>query len=115
MASSCTVHEMEDLNTSDHFPISVEFSWKLEKTNQPRDFQWEMIDWRMAKREEALENFQAEIQENLCLLLGNRRDSEMQLNTEIRYVAQLLVDIARRTLPQLQPRKKTRIRDDTLS
>ena len=30
MASSCTVHEMEDLNTSDHLPISVEFSWMLE-------------------------------------------------------------------------------------
>ena len=30
MASSCTVHEMEDLNTSDHPPISVEFSWMLE-------------------------------------------------------------------------------------
>ena len=75
MASSCTEHEMEDLNTSDHLLISVEFSWKLEKTNQPQDFQWEMIDWRMAKRDGALEIFQAEIQENLYLLLGNRCDS----------------------------------------
>ena len=34
---------------------------------------------------------------------------------EIRKVAQLLVDTTRRILPQLQPRKKTRMRDDTLS
>ena len=78
MASSCTVHEMEDLNTTDHLPISVEFSWTLEKTNQPWDFQWEMIDWRMSKRDGALEIFQAEIQENLYLLVGNRHDSENQ-------------------------------------
>lgn len=74
-----------------------------------------MIDWRMAKRDGVLEIFQADIQENLCLLLGNRRDSEMQLNTEIRHVAQLSVDTATRTFPQPQSQKKTRISDDTLS
>ena len=44
MASSCTVHEMEDLSISDHLSVSVKFAWMLKETNQHLDFQWEIID-----------------------------------------------------------------------
>lgn len=99
MVSSCAVHEMEDLNISDHLPISMELSWTVAKTGQQCDFQWDRRDWKMVKGSGALEAFQAEVQAHLGHFLGGMQDDNTHLDSEIRKVAQLLVDTARRTTP----------------
>lgn len=47
----------------------------------------------------ALEGFQAEVQAQLGPFLGEMQDDNTHLDSEIRKVAQLLVDTARRTIP----------------
>ena len=57
LASPCTVQEMEDLNASDHLPISVCVSCSGPSRSEPCDFQWSRIDWRRSESSGALEDF----------------------------------------------------------
>ena len=115
LASPCTVREMEDLNTSDHLPISVCLSYPAPILSVPGEFQWPRIDWRRAGSSGALENFQAELQAKLSPFLEGVCEDRGQLDDQIKQVAGLLVDTARETLPEVQSRRRVRMKDDILS
>ena len=69
----------------------------------------------MARWSGALDVFAAEVQTRLAPLLVGVYDDPEQMSCEIVLVAGLLTDAAEKLLPCVQPRRRTRWRDDTLS
>ena len=59
--------------------------------------------------------FMSEVQGRLALLLIGVYDGPDQINIEIELVVGLLTDTAEKLLPCVQPRRKTKWKDDTLS
>ena len=63
MASPCVVHEMQDLNTSDHLPISVCLHVITAPIpSQKHEVHWTNVEWRKAEGSRALEAFRGELQ-----------------------------------------------------
>ena len=115
MASPCVVHEMQDLNTSDHLPISVCLSFTAPIPSQKHEVHWTNVDWRKAEGSGALEAFRGEVQARLSPLLDVVYESGEHLDAHIKHVATLMVEAAEETLPVVQPRRKVRMKDDVLS
>ena len=115
MASPCVVHEMQDLNTSDHLPISVCLSFTAPIPSQKHEVHWTNVDWRKAQGSGALEAFWGEVQARLSPLLDVVYESGEHLDAHIKHVATLMVEAAEETLPVVQPRRKVRMKDDVLS
>ena len=47
--SSCTVYEMDDLNTSDHLPLSVHLALSTPLGESAQEIRWPKINWKKAK------------------------------------------------------------------
>ena len=118
MMVSCHTHPMEDLNTSDHLPLMVGLYYSAYSGSQnecigtPRQLR---VDWDEAGRSGALDMFASEVQVRLAPLLVGVYDDPDQMSREIELVAGLLTDAAEKLLPHVQPRRKAKWRDDTLS
>ena len=116
MVVSCRTLPMEDLNTSDHLPLTVGLYCCAYSGSQNEGMGRQLrIDWDEARRREALDMFASKVQVRLAPLLVGVYDDSGQMSREIEFVAGLLIDAAEKLLPHVQPRRKTRWRDDTLS
>ena len=115
MASSWAVHGMEDLNTSDHLPISVSLSCPGSIPLDQCESHWTKVDWRKAESSGALKAFRAELQIRVSPFLGVAYENEEHLDAQIKHVARIMVETAEETLPVIQPGRKPRLRDDILS
>ena len=116
LMSSCHTHPMTDLNTSDHLPQSVTFMYdacaqdaETVTDGLPR------IDWDQARKTGMIDEFTNAVQGRLGPLLNNSYIDSVQMSEEIGQVAEILTAEAVNLLPHVQPRKKTRWRDETLS
>ena len=73
------------------------------------------IDWVEAKKSGALDKFASELRANNEPLLTRVHDDGEVISNKIEQVAGLLIDAAEKILPCVQPRRKTKWRDDILS
>ena len=117
-ASSCTeqcwTHEDDDLNQSDHLPVSVKLSCNV--TTQPvQDHNWIRIDWTKAVKSGALTSFQETLKDRLKPFLGQTHSDVEQLDDEIKHVASLIKDAAGTILPLHKAKRANRFKDRTLS
>ena len=116
MMTSCCTHPMEDLNTSDHLPLTVSLSNDVcSDGNTPGSSSYKKIDWLGAEKNGDLAAFSAEITSRLETLYNRVYDDARSISSEIEQVASILKETADRLLPSIEPRRKKRWRDDTLS
>ena len=102
--SSCMVHEVACLNTSDHLPISVTVEVPIYCTENTDDNS-ARIDWTKAELSSATVSFQAAVSEIVNQLIGSMHDSIDSINEEIQLVTKHIVNAAKQTLPCVKPRK----------
>ena len=103
---------MDDLNTSDHLPLTVRMSYDACPNTQDERPSHKKIDWVEARKSGALDSFTAEVQTRLWPLITRVYDSAEMVNSEIEQVTRLLTE---ELLPCVQPKRKSRFRDDVLS
>ena len=111
--SSCMVHGVACLNTSDHLPISVTVEVPVDCTENTDDNS-ARIDWTKAELSSATVSFQAAVSEIVNQLIGSMHDSIDSINEEIQLVTKHIVNAAKQTLPCVKPRKRKFFRDSTL-
>ena len=112
MLTSCMTHEMTDLNTSDHLPITVSMAYypDLVSDNHNKTSCLYRIDWVEAEKCGV-----SEVYSKLePLFNGVYNDAEM-IGAEIEHLAGILQDCAAQLLPRIQPSKRKKWRDDILS
>ena len=114
MRISCETIDEEDLNLSDHLPISVDvFCGEVPECGSSQE-SGERIDWARVKGSGEVEDYVSEVNDRLAPLLNNSYDDVDQLDREIRHVAWLLTDAAKETLATCSGKKKCWHRDDEL-
>ena len=111
--SSCVVHEVACLNTSDHLPISVKIDIP---TNfiENSDNNSTRIDWTKADLSGAIPSYQAAVSEVVTPFISSMHDSINSINDEIQLVSKHIIDAAKRTLPSIKPKKQRFFKDPTL-
>ena len=96
MVASCRIHPIEDLNTSDHLPLTVSLYYSAYSGSQNEGIGRQLrIDWDEARRSGALDMFASEVQMRLAPLLVGVYDDPDQMSREIELVAGLLTDVQR--------------------
>ena len=115
MLDSCCTHPSEDLNTSDHIPLTVSLSYNASIGTDDKSTFPKKIDWVEARKNCSLEAFTAEVQTRLEPLFLEIHDNTNEISGEIEHVAGILTEVAEKLLPCVQPKKRTRYKDDTLS
>ena len=113
---SCSTHCMDDLNTLDHLPLTARLAYvpcpqgDMQKGQvQPR------INWDKARRTGEIDDYVSEVQSRTAPFLNSTYDKAQQVDDEMRHVAWLLAEAAEKTLPQVQGRRTSMYRDNTLS
>ena len=116
MVSSCCTHTMSDLNTSDHLPLTTSLIYdSCTSDSESATQRLPKINWDQAKKTGATEVFKEEVDARMSVFLNNMYDDGDQISDKIEQVAGLLTSATEILLPHVQPRRKTRWRDDTLS
>lgn len=119
MMTSCHTHPMEDLNTSDHLPLTVSLSYDVCSEScygsSPGNCSFKKIDWLSAEKNGDLAAFSAEITARLEPLYSRVYDDAESTSGEIELVASILKETADRLLPSIEPRRKKKWKDDILS
>lgn len=57
MMDACCTHPLEDLNTSDHLPLSVSMSYGASTCSEDKSAFPKQIDWAEARKNGSLEAF----------------------------------------------------------
>ena len=84
MMTSCLTHPMEDLNTSDHLPLTVSLSYDVcSDGNTPGSSSYKKIDWLGAEKNGDLAAFSAEITSRLETLYNRVYDDAGSISSEI--------------------------------
>lgn len=107
LMTSCSTLPEDDLNTSDHLPLSTE---KMDDSGNGRV----RIDWCRAKENGEIDGYVAEVDARISPFLRNSYDDIDVIDKEIRHVAWLLTDAANKTITSAQGKKILWHRDDTL-
>ena len=114
--SHCCTHSEDDLNTSDHLPITVglllyDSCAQFSEVRGPESVA--RIDWDLARKTNDL----SALHQKFRLDFPHSCTPHMRMLTvqELRHVCWLLVDAAEKTLPHVQPRRKRKWWDDALS
>ena len=115
MMASCSTHSTDDLNTSDHLSLTVCMSYDACSSTQDERPSHKKIDWVEARKSGALDAFTAEVQTRLGPLITRVYDSAEMVNSEIEQVTRLLTEVAEELLPCVQPKRRSRFRDDVLN
>ena len=119
LMTSCRTHPMEDLNTSDHLPLTVSLSYNVCSdsccSNTSGMCSYKMIDWLSAEKNGDLAAFSAEITSRLELLYSRVYEDAKSICCEIEQVASILKETAGRLLPSFEPKRKKKWRNDILS
>ena len=84
-------------------------------TQFSKDPNWIRIDWAKAEKSGSLLDFQKEVSDRLNPYIRRSHGSNDQIDQEIAHAAWLIVDAAKKTLPQLKTRKPHRFKDRILS
>ena len=104
---SCETLSEADLNTSDHLPFAVDIMCgsvgRLEEGDSIAK-----IDWDGARRSGNLLGYMAEVKERLAPFLNGSYIDVVQVDEEIKQVAWLLTDVAKKTLPTVGGKGKKR-------
>ena len=110
MMISCETVAEDDLNLSDHLPLSVRMSCgEVPECGSSQESG--RIDWVRAQGSFEIEDC---VNDRLAPLLSNTYDEVEQLDREIRHVALLLTDATTKTLAICNGKKKRWHRDDEL-
>ena len=114
---SCFTHELSPLNTSDHLPISIVLQIPVDSCKLHHSLQDQRIDWVKARGLRCVGTYQDLVSAVVHPLLGRMYDSPEQLDNEIIFVSQQLVQAARQVLPTLsrKTKKKKWFKDQELS
>ena len=115
MMLSCYTHSMEDLNTSDHIPLTVSLCYDASQCKEDMSAGLKKIDWVEAKKNGSLEIFSEEVITRLEPLFTDVHDSADTICSEIEQVATVLTEMAESLLPCVKPKRKSRYKDNTLS
>ena len=117
MVSFHHTHPMEDLNTSDHLPLTVSQSYDARSDSSFGNTTGRLkkIDWVGAKKNGDLAAFSAEITTKLEPLYSKVYDDAESISGEVARVASILKETADQLLPCIEPRKKKNWKDDILS
>ena len=108
--------EVSDLNTSDHLPLTASLMYdSCTSDSESVTQRLPKINWDQAKKTGAIEVFKKKVDARMSVLLNNMYEDGDQMSDEIEQVAGLLTSVAEMLLPHVQPRRKTRWKDDTLS
>ena len=94
MTTSCVTHESSDLNTCDHFPLTVSLIYStvpMQDASENQNAMPSRIDWAEAERCGAVLAFSAEIGHKLEPLFSNLYDDPSQIETEIEQLSRLRV------------------------
>ena len=116
MTTSCVTHSMDDLNTSDHLPLTASIAYDVcpgGQDSSPPSFK--RIDWIGAEKNGDFALFSDEIRNKLEPLYSRVYDDVEDINSNIQHVADILKETADHMLPCVQPKKKRKWRDDALS
>ena len=73
------------------------------------------INWDKARRTGEIDDYVSEVQSRTAPFLNSTCDKAQQVDDEMRHVAWLLAEAAEKTLPQVQGRRTSMYRDNTLS
>ena len=111
--SSCMIHEVACLNTSDHLPLSVTVNVPTDSIELVNDLPTR-IDWTKAEFSGATLSFQAAITDMVCPLIPSMHDNINSVNAEIKLVTECIIDSAALILSKVKPRKQRFFRDSTL-
>lgn len=95
--TSCQTLVEDNLNTSDHLPLSVITACGIVEESEKGD-SFRRIDWDGARRCEDLAEYVAEVKEILAPFL-NGCFADVKQADEIKHVLWLLTDEAKKTLP----------------
>ena len=109
----CWTHEDNELNQSDHLPLSAKLSCGV-PTQQEHDSNWIKIDWSKAEKSGVLTSFQDVLKDRLSPSIGTARCDVGQLDDEIKNVASLIKEAAETMLPRSRVKKVNRFKDKTL-
>ena len=110
----CWTHDDEDLNQSDHLPLSIKLSCGV-ATQQAQDQNWIRIDWAEAGKGAALALYQEALKDRLSPFIGKPCCDIEQLDDEIKHIAALIKEAAESLLPHCEAKKASRFKDSTLS
>ena len=113
MATSCIAYSTDDVNTSDHHPLTASISYDACSSDQdssPPSFK--RIDWIGAEKNGDLALFLDEIRSKLEALYSRLYNDVEDINSNIQHVADILKETADCLLSREQLKKW---RDDTLS
>ena len=110
----CWNLEVDELNQSDHLPLSVKLSCDV-ATQQEHDSNWIRIDWSKAVKSGVLTSFQNVLKDRLSPFIGKARCNVEQLDDEIKHVASLIREAAVTMLPHFKVKNVSRFKDKTLS
>ena len=111
--SSCMIHDVACLNTSDHLPLSVTVNVPTDSIELVNDLPTR-IDWTKAEFSGATLSFQSAITDMVCPLIPSMHDNINSVNAEIKLVTKCIIDSAALILPKVKPRKQRFFRDSTL-
>lgn len=115
---SCQTHDHHSLNTSDHLPLSCEFSISHPNASSSGETKAKAkVDWNKAIAYGKCATYQQHIAQALTSIAGTSYSSTNQVNEDIIYVSKSVRDAAISTLPLLKPAKKQKkwYSDETLS
>ena len=114
MMTSCVTHSEEELNTSDHLPLSIDLECVLRFVADDDKKDGVKINWGRAERSGDIVQYVAEVENRLAPFLNGSYESAEQIDREVTHVAWLLCDAARKTLPGVGGKRKTWYRDEEL-
>ena len=102
LMSGCVIAEIEDLNTSDHVPITVNLIYDSISFVSKSEPVWPRIDWSLAARNGSLLNYQEAVRQCLSSLPDNCYQQVDDINAEIIQVTGELLIAAYNTLPTVR-------------
>ena len=112
MITSCVTHDMADLNTSDHLPITACMAYQLDTVSDNHNEGFHKIDWVEAEKCGATSLFASEVRMKLEPLLNEVYNDIEMIRDKIESVAAILQDCAARLLPCIQTKKRKKWKDD---
>ena len=115
LMSTCHIAEMEDLNTSDHVPITVEMSYDPLPPVCTSFSVSPKFDWALAMSNGFLRNYQDAVLKCLSKVPEISYQCINDINAEILHVSQELQNAAYDTLPIVCSSRPQRYKDNTLS
>ena len=109
--SSCRVHDHHPLNLSDHLPVSISLTSAIE-THESDQPQPRGINWFRAVERGDIVFYSSAVSTIVSPLILNSHQSESELNDEINFVCQAMLEASLEHLPSISHKKKKKFIKD---